>query len=39
MESVQSYSNFKFDSAFVVNVTMMGEKISIPVGDPNGSGV
>lgn len=33
------YSSFKFDRSFYVNTTMMGEDVSYPVGDPNGSGL
>jgi len=38
-DSMRSISSFKFDSSYVLNTTMMGEKISYPVGDPNGAGI
>jgi hypothetical protein len=36
---MRAYSSFKFDANYHLNITMMGEKISYPVGDPNGAGV
>jgi hypothetical protein len=38
-DAVKSYSSFKFNSQYHLNLTMLGEKISYPVGDPNGAGV
>ena len=36
---VGQYSSFKFSKQFNVNLTMMGERVSYPFGDPNAPGV
>lgn len=38
-QKMSEYSSFSFTETYLVNVTMMGEKISYPIGDPNGAGV
>lgn len=36
-ESSKSYSSFEFSKSFYINMTMMGESLSLPVGDPAGA--